>query len=164
MMGVSLLLGLSAYLRPSELLRLRGESLVPPSSASPNWCLLMHPSEGAARSKTGTVDDSIQLDSPYLKWLDPVWTLLHAERRGQPLFDFDYPELLQVLKKATQYWKCGAVVPYQWRHSGPSIDRAMKWRPLDEVQKRGRWASQKSVARYEKAAPDSASCGTSSTR
>lgn len=152
MMAVGVLLALSAYLRPSELLRLRGESLVPPSSASPNRCLLMHPSEGAARSKTGTADDSITLDSSYLKWLDPVWGLLHIERRGQPLFSFDYPELLQALKKAVKYWKCGAVVPYQWRHSGPSIDRAIQWRPLSEVQKRGRWAKQKSVARYEKAA------------
>ena len=42
------------------------------------------------------------------------------------------------MKRAVTYWRCGAIVPYQWRHS--------------EVQKRGRWVSQKSVARYEKGA------------
>ena len=104
------------------------------------------------RSKTGTADDSITLDSPYLKWLDPIWQVLSVERRNRSLFTFDYPEVLQGLKRAVKYWKCGAIVPYQWRHSGPSIDRAMGWRPLAEVQKRGRWVSQKSVARYEKGA------------
>ena len=43
-------------------------------------------------------------------------------------------------------------VPYMMRPSGPSIDRAQQFRPLDEVRKRGRWASHKSVVRYEKAA------------
>ena len=44
------------------------------------------------------------------------------------------------------------VTPYNMRHSGPSIDRSQNLRPLLEVQKRGRWKSHKSVARYEKSA------------
>ncbi|MBM3947591.1 MAG: hypothetical protein FJ315_09395 [SAR202 cluster bacterium] len=152
LMAVAIMLALSAYLRPSELLRLTGESLVAPSSACPHWCLLLHPSEGSARSKTRTADDSIILDSAYTAWMSPVFEVLKKERRQQRLFSFDYPSLLAGIKRATAYWKCGAIVPYQWRHSGPSIDRALKLRSLDEVQKRGRWQSSKSVARYEKGA------------
>ena len=43
------------------------------------------------------------------------------------------------------------MVPYQARHSGPSIDRANKVRDLEEVQTRGGWLTRKSVMRYEKA-------------
>ena len=42
------------------------------------------------------------------------------------------------------------ITPYQLRHSGPSKDRSRNSRSLLEVQKRGRWKSHKSVARYEK--------------
>ena len=44
-----------------------------------------------------------------------------------------------------------ALVPYQARHSGASIDAANNVRGLPSIQKRGRWASKKSVQRYEKA-------------
>jgi len=38
------------------------------------------------------------------------------------------------------------------RHSGPSIDRARQRRTLEECRKRGRWASWRSLVRYEKGA------------
>eukprot|EP00973_Karenia_brevis_P086983 12061932-Karenia_brevis.AAC.1 len=41
-------------------------------------------------------------------------------------------------------------VPHQLRHAGASADRAQNRRPLAEVKKRGRWASDRSVARYNK--------------
>ena len=44
------------------------------------------------------------------------------------------------------------IVPYQTRHSGPSIDRSRGDRTAEEVRKRGRWKSHRSVQRYEKAA------------
>ena len=40
---------------------------------------------------------------------------------------------------------------YSFRHGGPSHDRAIKFRSLGDIQKRGRWASPASVRRYEKA-------------
>ena len=44
------------------------------------------------------------------------------------------------------------VVPYSLRHSGPSWDRAT-WRlTLPEIQRRGRWLSERSVIRYERSA------------
>ena len=43
-------------------------------------------------------------------------------------------------------------MPYQARHSGPSIDAARHLRTRAEIRARGRWASEKSVARYERPA------------
>ncbi len=41
---------------------------------------------------------------------------------------------------------------YRLRRRGASLDVAMKWRSLDEVQKRGAWRSTRSLARYAKPA------------
>ena len=38
------------------------------------------------------------------------------------------------------------------RHSGASIDRATQLRSMEEIRKRGRWASSSSVLRYEREA------------
>ena len=40
--------------------------LPPVAGVSEFWSLLLHPEEGLPRSKTGTRDDAILLDSPYL--------------------------------------------------------------------------------------------------
>ena len=42
------------------------------------------------------------------------------------------------------------IVPHQGRHSGAALDALGKRRTLQDIQKRGRWASHKSVFRYEK--------------
>ena len=68
------------------------------------------------------------------------------------IWNFSYPEYLAVFKRACRAWGLEGVVPYQMRHSGPSIDRANKTCSLMECQKRGRWKSWQSVTRYEKSA------------
>ena len=42
------------------------------------------------------------------------------------------------------------MVPYQFRHSGPSWDRLRKYRSLSAIQKRWVWKAASSVERYEK--------------
>ena len=64
-------------------------------------------------------------------------------------WSFAYPGFLASFKRACNLVGIRAV-PYQARHSGASIDRLKEVRTLGEVQKRGRWMSHKSVARYEK--------------
>lgn len=53
---------------------------------------------------------------------------------------------------AVKHLRLGNVVVYQACHSGPSIDTARNSRSLEECKKRGRWASWRSVSRYEEAA------------
>ena len=108
--------------------------------------------EGDTRSKTGTSDDSIPVESPHVLWMVPALEALRGTGGGGTLWQFDYVELLKRVKAAAHHLRLGDVVPYQMRHSGPSVDRSRGLRTLAEIQRRGRWASSKSVARYEKGA------------
>ena len=152
-MGMAVLLCVSCYLRPGELMGLTRASLVRPASCiSKHWCLLLFPSEGVERSKTGTTDDSIAVDSEYLSWAGPIWEALTEGDPKSFLWTFTYPQFLKQIRLAISAWNLGEVVPYQMRHSGPSIDRAANRRTLLDCQKRGRWKSWQSVTRYEKSA------------
>ena len=93
---------------------------------------------------------SILLDSDWAKDLTPLWERLRAVAGPGPLWDFDYGEYLHTFRRAARLIGAPDLVPYQTRHSGPSVDRARGSRSLLEVQKRGQWKSGKSVARYEK--------------
>ena len=46
---------------PSDLVRLTGASLIPPTNASRAWGLLMYPDEQGVRSKTGNFDEGVVL-------------------------------------------------------------------------------------------------------
>ena len=83
---------------------------MPPSTSGNRcWTMVIRPSERPERTKTGSSDDSIALDSS-----------------GLP--NLSGPQELALVD----------VVPYQLRHSGASIDRARGHRSQDEVQKRGK--------------------------
>ena len=152
-MALSVVVGVSSYARPSELIRWRVFCLVTQKpGVSDQRCLLLSLEERPERLKTGEFDDSLALDSVYLKpWASRLFRQLKKGHPEQPLWDFDYSHFCKMFYQAAQALKL-SVTPYQWRHSGPSIDRAKDRRSLLEVQKRGRWKSFKSVARYEKSA------------
>ena len=145
------LLSVSTYARPGEMMHLTVGDLLPPvRHVSAHWTIVICP-EGGRSSKVGTHDDSIKVDSSWLTWIAPVLEKLVAGRSPlEPLWDFSYPELVYDFRIATIDAGIPGVVPYQARHSGASIDRATQERTLPEVKKRGRWASDKSVNRYEK--------------
>ena len=54
-----------------------------------------------------------------------------------------------MVRKAAESLKI-SFVPYQLRHSGASWDVARSYRNIHEVQRRGLWKTNTSVARYEK--------------
>ena len=151
-MGVWLLIGLSAYLRPHENFGLRRQDLLRPSSSLHSWSLLLAPSESGRVTKTGHTDDSVPLDSKWASWMSPLLETLKAGPPQDPLWDFSYPSLVHEFRVVADLLQLHDLVPYQLRHSGASLDRATAARPLDEVRKRGRWLAAKSVARYEKSA------------
>lgn len=153
-MALFLVVAISSYARPSELLRLRVFSLVRPShGVTSSWALLLSPEERPERSKTGDYDVSIALDSPWLtSWSGPLFKILKENHPEEELWDFDYSEYTKIFRKVTKELGIEQVTPYQTRHSGPSIDRARGYRTQSEVQKRGQWKAVKSVMRYEKAA------------
>ena len=149
MMAVFVLLGLSTYLRPASLLTLMGAALTRPvPGGSPFWSLLVHPMASGSSTKTFLKDVSMLLDTAYLNWCPPLWAAL-SEKLERRLFNFDYPTFCLAFNRATASLRLKAV-PYQLRHSGPSIDRARGLRTLLDVQQRGTWKQAKSVLRYDK--------------
>ena len=101
-MGLFVLMAVSTYGRPSEMLRLRVFSLVRPSPGiTRNWTLLMSPEERPERSKTGDYDVSLSLDSPWMtSWSHTLFCLLKDNHPEAPLWDFDYNEYSKVFKKS----------------------------------------------------------------
>jgi len=153
-MAVYVMVSLSGYLRPSEAYRLRRCDLIPPCrGVSETWSLLVNPAETGITSKTGTVDDSISLDSEYMTaWCEAIFMALRRDGSTEPLWSFDWPSFLVEFRACRRRFGVPELVPYQLRHSGASIDRSKRWRSLAEVKKRGNWKQDRSVARYEKAA------------
>lgn len=152
-MSLFTMVGLCSYSRPSELLRCRVFSLVKPSATiTEHWCLLLNPEEQQIQSKVGDYDDSVALDSSYLRsWAPKMFKELSNRAPDLPLWNFNYSQYFKMFSQVTESMGLD-MTPYQMRHSGPSIDRSRNSRSLLEVQKRGRWRSHKSVARYEKSA------------
>ncbi len=149
--AVMTLIMMECYLRPGEMLSLTPASFLGPApSAVKDWVVLLFPQEKARRSKVGESDDTIALDSGRFGWLQHVCRELAGRRpRDKPLMTMSYGQFLSVFGLAAANLNIEAV-PYQARHSGASIDRAEGRRSLESCQKRGRWASFKSVRRYEK--------------
>ena len=150
MLAVGILLMVDCYLRPSELLGLQNKSLLAPGPHGAHWSLILHPQEGRSRSKTGNVDETILLNSARLRWMAPVLRQIHQGPPESYILNLTYPEFSRQFSEVADALEV-AVVPYQGRHSGPSIDRAERVRSAEEIQKRGRWKHHRSVTRYEKA-------------
>ena len=91
-MALAVLIGVDAYLRPSELLALTTTSLVLPASETEgSWSLLLHPSSQGARSKVGESDETILLNSRRLAFLTPALKVLYESAPADtPLWPYDY--------------------------------------------------------------------------
>mmetsp|Transcript_177525 Transcript_177525/g.563195 ORF Transcript_177525/g.563195 Transcript_177525/m.563195 type:complete len:129 (+) Transcript_177525:758-1144(+) len=94
----------------------------------------------------------MMLDSLEFKDMVAVWQRPKAGDQDSDLFDFSYEDLSQSFKKAVcqrKYDKVGIVHLYQRRYGGASHDAATRARPMAEIQRRGRWARDRSLRRYE---------------
>ena len=152
-MAIFTLMCVSGYFRSSELLSIRRCDLVPPAAGVLRcWSILLFPEERGRASKTGIFSDSVELDDERLTFLEPVWRSMAAESSTDLAWGFSYHDYLAEFKKGVAKLLCPKVVPYQMRHSGPSIDLADRRRSLPEAQRRGRWAQASSMARYERRA------------
>ena len=66
------------------------------------------------------------------------------------MFEFQYSELLAEFRKACRDLGFQDPSLYRLRHGGASHDAAARLRSIVEIKRRGRWASDTSVRRYEK--------------
>ena len=74
-----------------------------------------------------------------------------------PIFSFSYAEFVKEFTRARRKLRIKKLVPYQCRHSGASVDLCNNYRSVAEVKARGRWGSEKSMMRYNRAAKLAAS-------
>jgi hypothetical protein len=118
-MAVWVIMGLIAYLRPNENMKLRRCDLLKPTPSTKTWGLLIAPSETGAVTKTNEQDDSVLLDNPSYLWLEPISIAMKNGTYELPRWDFDHS-----LVAASEAFKIADLYPYVLRHSGPSEDRA----------------------------------------
>ena len=128
------------------LMKLRKLGLVRPTRGITSfWSVVTSLAETSDISKTGSKDDSVLIDSQWSIFANPLFEELARGDKMEFVFKFDYPSYLKVFREACRDLRL-EIVPYQTRHSGPSIDRAKKRedpgggsqkRKLDEQTERG---------------------------
>ncbi|CAK0889596.1 unnamed protein product [Prorocentrum cordatum] len=159
LMGAAVVIQTDTYTRPSEVVGPRQGQILPPAPVAKlgaHYGIVIAPSEWHETTKTGGQGDSLLVGDVARPWLTSVLRLLHKPNVSdkKKIFDFTLGDYEREVKKSAcrlGYTPLGAC-PHVFRHSGASNDKAHSRRTLKEVQKRGRWASSASVARYEKGA------------
>jgi hypothetical protein len=152
-MAVAWLLMIDTYMRPSEAVNLEKWQVVPPADEKHMKlaAVLLHPDQRGIASKTGQMNESLIIHRP---WLSEILMQQVRLCRGLRLFDFNLDQMrrhfVQIAAKVgINQWN---PVLYMARHTGASLDRLENRISLEEVRRRGRWAAESSVRRYEKRA------------
>ena len=158
--AAALVVMFDGYLRPSECLELEYQHVVPPpggrDSRLSRWALVIAPADEIKRTKTGQQDDTILMGTPGAGrgWVPNLLNALRlrARRQGSRLFHVDLPQLRALLHRHSHDLDLSQLnmTPHCLRHGGPSTDRLLNARSLQDVQRRGRWLAMDSVRRYEK--------------
>jgi hypothetical protein len=141
-MAVGILLQVACYLRVTELLKLTvGQIEAPTSQGVAHWSLLLFPVERGGMSKTGEVNEGVNLECPEIRFLVPILWEMRAMPPDTLIVGLTYLEFLAALRSTAAELK-PAPLPSQARHSGA--------RSQSKVQRMGRWLSAKSTRRCEK--------------
>ena len=148
------LLTFDLYSRAADILRVQPEDLVPPNArlGSRHWGVTFFPASRSKRSKTLTQDDTsfVGQVNPRRSWLRDIMPILAARPRGQPMLGNSLAVLEARFAAAGLSLGLPHAVPHLLRHGGPSADCAAEVITDVQVQRRGWWASVKSVQRYTK--------------
>jgi hypothetical protein len=159
-LGMAILIGTIFYLRPSELLNLKVRHIVAPlpeaGAGHRQWSLVLHEGEDelSKPSKTGVFDECLLLDLGKYSFLGDGLARLTSKRAGEErLIPCTARELAASLQEGGRLLGMSPPpMPYQLRHSGPSIDFSDGSRTLAGIKRRGRWRTDSSLRRYEKGA------------
>ncbi|CAK0807328.1 unnamed protein product, partial [Prorocentrum cordatum] len=146
------------YLRPREALDLAQSQLVPPGFATAtgarSWCVVLHMFERLAPSKTGVFDESLLVDSACFPWMSSLVAELHRRTpAGHRLFPVTYARWNYHFKAVVSSLGLnvlGNLSLRQLLHGGASHELCAAARPLKDIQKRGRWATNAALHRYAK--------------
>ena len=154
--AAALLLQLDSYARPTEIISLLGEDIIKPSSRQCKfWGIIFGNSDRGDRTKTGTQDDTVLLDSLDRDYAPQLlsWVMKRVNHKHQQLFPnltlHSYEEEFRNAKKNIGL-SSFQLTPHAVRHSGPSADSLNKSRLPADIQARGRWLAPQSIQRYKK--------------
>jgi integrase len=154
--AAALLLQLDTYARPSEILKLRKQDIIRPSSKHCKfWGVIFGNSNRGDVTKTGTQDDTVLLDSTDRAFAVTVLAAIYKSlRRDEDLLfpNCTLEKYETAMRAARQRAGLSAFqfTPHSVRHSGPSLDFLHKTRLPEEILSRGRWKTMKSILRYQK--------------
>lgn len=150
------LIQLDTYARPSEILGLRKQDIIKPSSRHCCfWGIIFGNSSSGGQTKTGTQDDTVLLDSTDREYAKQILAIVFAaaKRPHDRLFPGaslrEYEAVMREAKRAAGLGAM-ALTPHAVRHSGPSIDFLHRTRLPEEILARGRWKTLRSIQRYQK--------------
>ena len=131
------------YCREGDLLQLRAEDI---TCLDQDVVLHFGRRSRGESTKTGR-EQGVRLDTPHAQ--DVVRARLASCKPRERLFPITAKDY-----QKWWWWACtkvgGTRPPHAARHSGPARDLATGYRTLAQVQRRGRWLSEKSVLRYTK--------------
>ena len=156
LLAAAAIVQLDTYARPSELLRVKKQDVIRPSTKHCKyWGIIFGNSARQEKTKTGTQDDTVLFDSTDRPYAKQVLRMVYnrTRRSTDSLFgQTTLSEYEDVMKRARSKAKLGqfSLTPHTVRHSGPSIDSLQKTRHPEEILARGRWRSMKSIQRYQK--------------
>ena len=148
--ALCLLTLLSTYCRPTEGTRLCRRDLVAPGRSVQFYSLNLNADEGEHASKVNARNETLLLDDPELPMLGALLDRFCSRVPEAPLFPLSPAQLGNLFAKEQR--NLGVTSLYNLRdlrHGGPSRDRAKKFRSIEEVRQRGRWASLTTLRRYE---------------
>ena len=156
-MAIFVILSFSCYLRPSECIRLRGASLVPPQPQNgpsfASWGLILHDADLGIAGKTRITDESVLVDLDTMLW--PCLRVLHEKvHADEAIWNFSLDQLRDIYSTVMERLKVTNLLMthlYGLRHGGASYDLLARRRSLAEVKFRGRWQADTSLRRYAKA-------------
>ena len=96
-------------------------------------------------------DHSVLLDGVMVPWLGGALEKNKIHDPMGPLLRTNYVKVKRSWDRSIKTLKLPAkyAVLYQLRHTGPSWDMMVKHRSLPEIKRRGQWASDFTVKRYE---------------
>ena len=143
-------LGLDAYLRSSEIFTLLAEdvSITGEGTTDQVVSIRLGVAERNESTKTG-MRQGVLID-----WPDVADMLVTRKNQKSPkdkLFDITVDKYRKQLQRAARILNLDDLGPaHTVRHSGPSEDATTGYRSIWQIQRRGRWASEKSVLRYAK--------------
>ena len=119
---------------------------------NPDVCLFFGVTARGESSKTSTTssNQSVIIDRP---WVARLFLELARKRLpNAPIFSVSRETVARTVKKACDLLGIECPVLHKLRHTGPANDTLRGSKSLEQIRRRGRWASLKSVERYSKTA------------